>query len=82
LKHADFLHVIARENSFATWPAMKASIEALGLDRAGKLQRLKIALHHGQTGVVHRFMEDKPDLVAGHFSLLCGLYDVCTVRAC
>jgi hypothetical protein len=81
LKHADFLHVIARENSFATWPAMKASIEALGLDRAGKLQRLKIALHHGQTGVVHRFMEDKPDLVAGHFSLLCGLYDVCAVRA-
>jgi hypothetical protein len=51
LKHADFLHVIARENSFATWPAMKASIEALGHDRAGKLQRLKIALHHGQTAL-------------------------------
>jgi hypothetical protein len=26
-------------------------------------------------------MEDKPDLAAGHFSLLCGLYDVCAVRA-
>jgi hypothetical protein len=53
----------------------------LGLHRAFKLQRLKVALHHGQTGVVHRLMEDKPDLVAGHFSLLCGLYDVCAVRA-
>jgi hypothetical protein len=38
-------------NNFATWLAMKASIEALGHDRAGKLQRLKIALHHGQTAL-------------------------------
>jgi hypothetical protein len=60
---------------------MKASIEALGLDRAGKLQRLKIALHHGQTGVVQRLIEDTTDLAAGHFGLLCALYDAQAVGA-
>lgn len=81
LKHADFLHVIAQENNFATWPAMKGAIETLGLGRAGKLQRLKIALHHGQTGVVMRLLGDVPDLAAGHFGLLCALYDVQSVWA-
>ncbi|MCF2871114.1 ankyrin repeat domain-containing protein [Octadecabacter sp. G9-8] len=81
LKHADFLHVIARENSFATWPAMKGAIETLGLERAAKLQRLKIALHQGQTGVVRRLIDDTPDLAADHFGLLCGLYDVKSVWA-
>jgi len=76
LKHADFLHVIARENSFAAWPAMKEAVQSLGLDRAAKVQRLKIALHNGKTGIVQRLMQDTPDLAAGHFGLLCALYDV------
>jgi ankyrin repeat protein len=81
LKYADFLHVIARENSFVTWPAMKEAIETHGLDRAAKLQRLKIGLHQGHTGVVQRLIDDLPDLAADHFGLLCGLYDVQAVWA-
>lgn len=80
-RHADYLHVIARENSFASWPAMKEAIETLGLDRAEKLQRLKIALHHGQDNIVQRLLADIPDLAAGHFGLLCGLLDVQSVGA-
>ncbi|MBU2994230.1 ankyrin repeat domain-containing protein [Octadecabacter sp. 1_MG-2023] len=81
LKHADFLHVIAQENSFASWPAMKDAIETMGLDRATKVQRLKIALFHGQTGVVQRLISNTPDLAAGHFGLLCALLDVQSVWA-
>lgn len=69
LKRADFLHVVARENGFASWPQMKAAAEASGMDRAEKLQRLKIALAHGQTGVVQRLLSDTPDLADGHFAL-------------
>ena len=39
LKHADFLHVIAKENDFASWPQMKVAVEAQVLDRATKQQR-------------------------------------------
>lgn len=76
LKHADFLHVIARENTYVSWPTMKDAVETLGVDRAGKLQRLKIALALGQTGVASRLIDEVPDLASGHFGLLCALYDV------
>ncbi len=49
LKHADYLHVVARENSFVSWPALKLAVELMGMDRATKLQRLKGAVHHGQS---------------------------------
>lgn len=81
LKHADYLHVIAVENSFATWPVMKGAIGTHGLGRAQRLQRLKIALHAGQTGLVTQLLDHTPDLAAGHFGLLCALYDVQTVWA-
>lgn len=75
LRHADYLHVLARENGHASWPAMKATVEALGLDRAEKLNRLKIALFHGQTGVVEALLADTPDLADGHLGLLVALYE-------
>ena len=81
LKHADYLHVIARENNFTSWLAMKSAIETLGLTRAQNVQRLKIALHAGQTGVVTRLLAETPDLGSGQFGLLCGLIDVQAVWA-
>ena len=36
LKHADFLHVIARETSFESWPKLAWAAETVGLDRAAK----------------------------------------------
>ncbi|MDO6588883.1 hypothetical protein DS901_14165 [Loktanella sp. D2R18] len=81
LKRADFLHVIARENDFGTWPQLKAAVEAQGMDRAAKLQRLKIALYHGQTSVVEQLIGDIPDLAAGAFGLMVALYDLDGVSA-
>lgn len=75
LKRADFLHVVAQDHGFASWPALKQAADLMGLDRAAKLQRLKIALFHGQTGVVERLLADTPDLAKGSFGLACALYD-------
>ncbi len=75
LKHADFLHVIARESGFESWPRLVWAEETIGLDRAAKLQRLKIALAHGQIWRAERLLADTPDLAEGHFGLQCALYD-------
>ncbi len=75
LKHADFLHVIALENSFASWPQLSWAAETVGLDRAAKQQRLKIAIYHGQNWVIEALLRDTPDLAADNFGLQCALYD-------
>lgn len=74
LRRADFLYVIAQENGFASWPRLKLAAETTGLDRAAKLQRLKIALSHGQNPVVEALLADTSDLADGLFGLECALY--------
>ncbi|MBT8459783.1 MAG: hypothetical protein KJN60_08960 [Boseongicola sp.] len=69
LKHADFLHVIALENSFPSWPQLAWAAETIGLDRAARQQRLKIAIAHGQNWVVDRLLSETPDLADGQFDL-------------
>ena len=75
LKHADFLHVIAQENGFASWPVLKQMVEAQGLDRAGRQQRLKLALAQGQNAVVDRLLAETPDLAEGFFALQVALLE-------
>ena len=81
LKHADFLHVIARTEGFRTWPEMKLAVETQGLDRAAKQARLRMALFQGQHWVVSRLIADTPDLAEGQFGLLCALFDRAGVEA-
>jgi hypothetical protein len=69
LKHADYLHVIAQENNFVSWPALKLAVELHGMDKAAKLQRLKIALYHGQVQTVEKLLADTPDLADGVLGL-------------
>ena len=75
LQHADYLHVIARENGFASWPQLKLAVEVSGMDRAQKQQRLKVALYQGQNAVVQRLLAETPDLANGMFGLQCALYN-------
>ena len=75
LKHADYLHTIAMENGFRTWPVMKLAVETQGLDRAQKQQRLGTAMHNGQFWVVDQLLADTPDLTAGNLGLQCGFYE-------
>lgn len=74
LKHADFLHVIALENSFGSWPHLKLSVEMNGMDVAAKQQRLGLAVKQGQDWVVRRMLEADPDLPKGTIGLACCFY--------
>jgi len=75
LKHADYLHVIARENNFPSWPALRLAAELEGLDRAARKQRLKIALFHGQARIIDRLLSEASDLAEGDLGLQIALYD-------
>ena len=74
LKHADFLHVIARERGFASWPHLKIRAETEGLDRATRQQRLGQALAQGQRAVVQALLDQDPDLALGNIGLACRLF--------
>ncbi len=81
LKHADFLHVIARENGHESWPKLTWTAETIGLDRAAKQERLKMALFHGHHWRVDQLLADTPDLPEGHFGVQVALYDRAAVEA-
>lgn len=74
LKHSDYLHVIARERGFASWPHLKLSVETVGMDRAERQQRLGIAAKHGQNWVVQQMLDDDPVLPKGNIGLACCFY--------
>lgn len=75
LKHAQALHVIAREAGFDSWPKLKFSVDVNGMDRAARLQRLKAAIYHGQTWVIERLLEEDPTLPDGQFWVHVSLFD-------
>ncbi len=80
LRHADFLHVVAIENGFPSWPKLVWAAETIGLDRAAKQQRLKAAIYHGQNWVIERLLAATPDLAAGQFDLEVALFDHAAVK--
>lgn len=69
LKHADALHVIAREEGYESWPKLKAAVEIAAMDREARADRLKIALYFGQDWVVDRLLAANPDLPAANLGL-------------
>ena len=81
LQHADYLHVIARENDYGSWPELKLACETQGMDRSQKQDRLGQALFLGQAWVVKRLLAETPDLAQGNFGLSCAMFDLETVRA-
>ncbi len=81
LKHADCLHVIARENGFSSWPALRLAADLHGLDRAQRQERLRIALVHGQVHVAERLLAETPDLARGRLDLEIALYERAAVEA-
>ncbi|UWR63657.1 ankyrin repeat domain-containing protein [Phaeobacter inhibens] len=73
LRHADYLHVIARENGFPSWPALKFAAELLGMDLATKRQRLRRALYAGHFAIADQLLADSPALADGDFGLCLSL---------
>jgi len=74
-KHADALHVIAREAGYASWPRLKFATEMAAMDRAEKAERLKLALFLGQPWIVRDLLAETPDLGQENFGLQCALFE-------
>lgn len=81
LKHADALHVIAREAGHDSWPRLKFTAEAAAMDRGARAERLKMALFQGQPWIVEALLAETPDLGQENFGLQCALYDRAGVAA-
>ncbi|MDE0208651.1 MAG: ankyrin repeat domain-containing protein [Boseongicola sp.] len=80
VSHADARNVLAREAGYASWPVLKFATEAEAMDRVEKLDRLKMALFHGQGWRVERLLDAAPDLRRDNLGILCAMYDVEGVR--
>lgn len=76
IRHADALHVIAREAGYASWPRLKFAHDTRSMDRATKARRLASALHFGQHWMVDALLAEAPDLGRDSFDLACALYDI------
>ncbi|MGI9390338.1 MAG: ankyrin repeat domain-containing protein, partial [Boseongicola sp.] len=81
LSHAEALHLVAREAGFESWPKLKFALEAASLNREEKLERLKMALFHGQGWRIERLLADAPELARDNLGVMCALYDADGVRA-
>jgi len=81
LKHADFLHVIAREEGHDSWPKLKFALDSAAMNRAEKAERLKMALYHGQHWITEKLLADDPTLKNDNLGLQCALYNLEAVRA-
>ncbi len=79
-RHADFLHVIARENGSKSWPELKLDLETREMSRAQRADRLKVALYFGQAWVVRKLLADDPALPNQDFGLQVATYDREAVR--
>lgn len=73
VRHADCLHVIAREQGYSSWPALKFEFETQQLNRHQQEQRLAQALFDGADHLVRRILERNPLLPDGNLALLCAL---------
>ncbi|MEX3007325.1 ankyrin repeat domain-containing protein [Hoeflea sp. TYP-13] len=80
LKHADALHVIARENGHESWPRLKLAIETAAMNRAQREERLRIALYYGQHWVTKALLKEDPDLGSDNPGLQIALYDRAAVE--
>jgi len=81
IKHADALHVIAREEGHDSWPKLKFTVEAAAMDRAAKAERLKMALFLGQHWAVDALLDADASLGRENFGLAVATYDIAAVRA-
>ncbi|MGR3804481.1 ankyrin repeat domain-containing protein [Marinibacterium profundimaris] len=80
LRHADALHVIAREAGHDSWPRLKFAEEARALDRAARARQLGQALEQGRRWAIEALLSEDPALGRDTLALACATYDVAEVR--
>ena len=75
LRHADALHVVAREAGHESWPRLKLAVEMEAMDRVQRADRLKVALFYGQHWITNTLLADDPGLGTDNLGLQIALYD-------
>lgn len=80
-KHADFLHVVAREAGHESWPKLKFALETAAMNRDQRAERMKQALYFGQNWVIDKLLAAEPDLPSHNLGLQIALYDLPAVQA-
>ncbi|MEM9047183.1 MAG: ankyrin repeat domain-containing protein [Pseudomonadota bacterium] len=80
-KYADFLHVVAVEAGYDSWPKLKFGLEAAAMSRARRAERLRHALYHGQRWAIRRLLEAEPDLAGEALDLQIATYELKAVTA-
>lgn len=81
VRHADCLHVIAREKGFESWPKLKFSVELQSLTREQRAKQLETALANGRHWVTEKLLAEFPDLANDNLGLQIALYDREAVKA-
>ncbi|MEP3048712.1 MAG: ankyrin repeat domain-containing protein [Roseibium sp.] len=81
LKHADYLHVIAREAGHDSWPKLKFAMESETMNREQRAERLKTALYFGQHWVTEKLLEVDRDLGTANLGLQIALGDLQAVKS-
>ncbi len=76
LKHAEALHVMAREDGHDSWPKLKMAAEIAAMDRDARAERLKRALYFGQPWVIDQLLAADPELGDANFGLQIALLRV------
>ena len=80
IRHADALHVIAREAGHDSWPKLKFAQETQAADRSAQAASLAQALYHGRGWEVEQLLRAAPDLGRDSMGLACATYDLTEVR--
>lgn len=81
IRHADCLHVIAREEGHESWPKLKFSIELQSLTREQRAKQLETALANGRHWVTEKLLTEFPDLANDNLGLQIAVYDLEAVKA-
>ncbi len=76
LRHADALHVIAREEGAESWPRLKLRLELRAATPDQRLRRLRDALENGFHWAVREVLAVEPGLARADLGIAAALYDL------
>ena len=76
----DIQHAVAREYGYASWPALRAALDDLALDRTDRAERIELVLAHaweGDVGVARRILARDPSIATENLftAAICGDVD-------
>ncbi len=74
IRHADILHVVAKEAGHESWPKLKHAVELAAMSRDERAERLKYALYRGWNWMVDQLLAQEPDLPEHNLGLQIALY--------